>query len=366
MSTDKCSDYFIVILTQIILLMLPPLVSGDLVEFEDGSNIFGKITKIKDGKIFVETLFAGEITAEQDQVAGLFIEDQVHIALKDGLQLFGEVAIEPELSNSSIAGKDFKVDISKIKSIWREGDDPVSVKIEEITTPQKKSKWKWNASVNVAGRTGNTETLATSGRIATTLVGAEDQLKLYFRLDQAETNQNKTSDEYKGGVDFEAGFPANHSGFIRAEAEYDEVEAIKLRLTAATGYGYYLLKTDYRQLRGRIGLQFLHEEFIDNGSKNDPGLELGLFNLYKINERVKLTTDITHLQIFDDISNFRSVHESSMEFPLDSNQQWKVRLGVLNEFDNQPAKNRVRLDTRFFINFILSWEQPYLIYLDTN
>ena len=367
MITRKCLHYFIIIFIGIVLLAAPYAAFGDLIEFEDGSNIFGKIKKIKDGKIFINTLFAADITVEQDQVVGLFIEDKVYIVLKDKRELFGEISIEPDPSYTHIGDQLLKIDISKIEGMWREGEAPVKVKIEDIQVPSKKSKWKWDASVNINGRSGNTDTLATAGKVTATLLGAEDQLKLYFSVDNAESNDIKTSDELKGGVDFEAGFPnSNHSGFISFEAEHDVIEAIDLRLTTAAGYGYYFIKTSQRQLRGRIGLQFRHEEFIDNGRQNDPGFELGLFGLYQFNKKIMVKTDLTHLQSTNDKNDFRSVHESSMEFPLDSEQRWKVRVGVLNEYDNEPATGKERLDTRYYVNFVLSWEQPYLIYINTR
>ena len=356
----------IVVLIQIGLLSASITIFGDLVEFEDGSNIFGKINRIERGKIFIYTLFAEDIVVHQDQVVGLSIEDDIHILLKDGQKLFGGMIIEPEPSYSSIGQDVLKIDISKVEAAWRVGDTPVKPKIERATIPPKKPTWKYDASLNIAGRTGNTEKLNTAGNITATLLGAEDQLKLFFSVDQAEVNKNKTSDEYRGGFDFEAGFPENHSGFVRMEAEQDEIEAIDLRLTGAGGYGYYFLKNDDRQFRGRIGLFFLHEDFKDSGTRNDPGLELGLFSLVKLNESLTLKTDISHLQGIDDFDDFRSIHESSLEFPLGSDSQWKIRLGVLNEFDNEPAVDKERMDTRYFLNFVLSWEQLYLIYIKTR
>ena len=347
----------------IIWLMFQPICNADLIEFADGSNIFGKINKIENGKISIHTLFAGNIEVDQDQIAGLIVEDDVHILLKDGRQLFGAINIEPDPSYSSIGEKVLKIDISKVYGVWREGDNPVTQKADKFIVPSKEPRWKYDASLNIAGRTGNSETLATAGSVTATLLGAKDQLKLFFSVDQAEDNDNKTSDEFKGGFDIEAGFPENHSGFIRAEAERDEIEAIDLRLTAATGYGYYFLKNGYRQLRGRIGLVFRHEDIIENGSQNDPGFEVGLFSLFRIDEKITLKMDISHLQGIDDISDFRSIHESSLEFPLSKDSSWKVRLGMLNEFDNEPATNKKRLDTRFFMNFVLSWDQPHLIYI---
>ena len=367
MFTIKCSYNFIIFLISTVLVAAPHSIFGDLIEFEDGSNIFGKIKKIQEGKIFIDTLFAAEIAVDQKQVTSLFIEDKVYIALKDGRELFGAISIEPDPSYASIAGEILKIDISKIQNIWREGEASVKVKIEEIEVPEKKSKWQWDASVNIAGRTGNSDTFATAGKVTTTLLGAKDKLKLYFSIDNAENNDNKTSDELKGGFDFEAGFSSsNHSGFVSFEAEHDVIEGIDLRLTSAAGYGYYFVKNPVRQFRGRIGLQFRHEDFIENGRENDPGFELGLFNLLQLNKKITIKTDLSHLQSFNDNNDFRSIHESSMEFPLDSEQRWKVRVGVLNEYDNEPALGNERLDTRYFINFVLSWEQPYLIYFDTE
>ena len=215
--------------------------------------------------------------------------------------------------------------------------------------------------MNLTGRTGNAENIATSGKLATTLLGAKNQIKFYTSYDQAEDDGNKTSNEFKAGMDLEAGFPENHSGFVRSEVEHDEIEGVDFRFTAVAGYGYYFVKNEDRQLRSRIGLEFRHENFSSGGKESNPGIELGLFNFHRFNQSLTWTSAITHSQSTDLLKDSRTTHESSIEFPLGENSKWKIQCGVLNEYDNSPAEDKERLDTKYFANFVLSWEQLRLV-----
>ena len=351
----------------LVMMCLPKIneeVLGDFLEIRDGSTINGSITKILDRKIFVHTHFAGDIEIKQDHVVGLEINRDMHIQLLDGRKFYGAVGAESSPGYLTVKNDIYKIDISSITKIQEDDFVEDAGVYNSSISVGNKSRWQYEASVNIAGRTGNAETFATSGKLSTTLLDSKNRVKFYMSVDQAEDNGNETSNEFKLGTDFEAGFPEKHSGFFRAEAEQDEIEGVDLRLTTVAGYGYYFLKNEDRQLRYRIGVEFRHENFVDNGQENKPGIELGVYHFYKFNESIRWTTDITHSQSTNNLDDYRTIHESSLEFPLGKSNRWKMSCGVLNEYNNRPAENVEQFDTKYFANFVLNWEQPHLIYIE--
>lgn len=58
---------------------------------------------------------------------------------------------------------------------------------------------------------------------------------------------------------------------------------------------------------------------------------------------------------FRDFSNYRLRHESGFEIPL-SSSQWKLKLGLTNEYLSVPPANVDRFDTTYFTSLLLNWK----------
>ncbi|HKB91717.1 MAG TPA: hypothetical protein VKC60_14460, partial [Opitutaceae bacterium] len=64
---------------------------ADTVETKDGSKLIGKITKIEDGVIQLDTTYAGTLKIKQDNVAGFSTDAPLNVAFKGGNTLVGKV-----------------------------------------------------------------------------------------------------------------------------------------------------------------------------------------------------------------------------------------------------------------------------------
>jgi hypothetical protein len=57
-----------------------------------------------------------------------------------------------------------------------------------------------------------------------------------------------------------------------------------------------------------------------------------------------LVNRLSYVPTFEDFANFVATHESSLELPLLSTQ-WKLRLGVANDYNSEPGRGVKKLDT---------------------
>ncbi len=143
---------------------------------------------------------------------------------------------------------------------------------------------------------------------------------------------------------------------MRSEYERDEFEDIDIRVTTAGGLSYRFFKQEHHTLNTRAGFSYRFET-LDNGTKiKSPGLDFGLKHFYRIKKFGKVTTDLKFIPSVEDFSDYRFTQDTRFEFPLGGGKFWKVRFGLANSFNNNPAPNRVKLDTTYYTRLILNWK----------
>ena len=89
-------------------------------------------------------------------------------------------------------------------------------------------------------------------------------------------------------------------------------------------------------------------------SVNSAGLDFGLEHKLEL-DNSRLVNRLTFVPTFEDFGVYRLTHESFYEMPL-LNTQWKLRLGVSNDYNSEPGKNIDKLDTTYFTRLVLSWK----------
>jgi len=83
------------------------------------------------------------------------------------------------------------------------------------------------------------------------------------------------------------------------------------------------------------------------------GLDFGLSHRIEFNDSV-MVNRLTVVPSFDDFANYRAMHESFLEIPM-ANPNWKLRLGVANDYNSEPPRGVEKMDTSYFTRFVLNW-----------
>ena len=99
---------------------------ADVVETRSGARLVGRITKIDDGKIFLETDYAGKLEVKQSEVTGISTDEIVAVRLQSGIILEGRVTGSPDggLVVSGVFGES-RIRMNKIAATWpATGEDP--------------------------------------------------------------------------------------------------------------------------------------------------------------------------------------------------------------------------------------------------
>lgn len=347
--------------------------SADVVETKNGAKIVGKIVKIADGAVSVDTGFAGTIAIKQSEITSMSTDAAVAVRLDTGTRIDGKITGGAN-GALQISGGDgtISTQVGKVAASWAAGGkDPAVAALER--------QWAYEAAVDIAGKTGNKEQLGTGFSFRATLAGAQDTLQFYSAYDRQVSDGVKSADQFKAGVDYANNFSGRKSWYVRDEAGFDRVKDIDLYNVAAVGLGYDFIKEPKQLLTGRAGVSFRYESYRVNDKElarllalrpapaladarrlatkervKSAGLDFGLAHRLQL-ENAVITNRISYVPTFEDFSDFVLTHESSLELPLLATQ-WKLRLGVANDYNANPGRGVERLDTTYFTRLVLNWK----------
>jgi hypothetical protein len=321
--------------------------SADTVDTRNGAHLVGKITKIDSGDITLETDYAGKLTIKQAEVASFSTDRPVAIRLASGTRFDGQVNGAPS-GGLQIVSPDGTISTTtdKVAASWTAGaEDPLYAR-----------HWSYEASVDVAGKTGNSEQLGTATEARATLKTITDTLQFYASYNRQVADHVKAADQLKLGTDYQNDFAGRLSWYVRDEGGFDRVKDIDLYNIAAAGFGQDFIKQPKRTLTGRLGLSFRYENYKNPVTEDvkSLGLDVAINNDMEFGDS-KLVNRISYDPSFEDFGNFRILHESYYQIPL-TNPAWKLRLGVSNDYNSKPGPGVKKLDTAYFTRLVLNWE----------
>lgn len=322
--------------------------AADVVETKNGARIVGKVSKIDGGAVVVDTDFAGTITIKQGEVTAITTDAPVAVRLASGTRIDGKVS--GSAGSLQVAGADGTVSttVDRVAASWAAGGkDPAIVALER--------GWAYEASVDIAGKSGNKSQLGTAAQVRATLAGPNDKLVFYSGYDRQVTDGQKSADQFRAGVDYQSNFSGSNSWYVRDEGGFDRIKDIQFYNVAAAGFGYDFVKKPKQTVTGRLGLSFRNENYKSplTTDVNAAGLDVGLSHSLQLTDS-SIVNRLTIVPSFDDFSNFRLTHESFYERPFVS-PNWKLRVGVSNDYNSKPGKGVDKMDTAYFTRLVLNW-----------
>lgn len=338
------------------VLLLVVDAAADRIELTDGSVINGKILSAEGGKFRVETGFAGTIEIAQAQIRSFTTDEAVHVGLAAGSTILGKV--EATTAGIQVVAADGRMTAStgNVAAVWLPGADSPAVRDAKAAAEKLKRRWSYEASAAISGRTGGSEKFAGALGFKATLQNPDDKLVFAGAINRAQENGNETANDWKAGVDYSAAFAGRKTvWYVRTDLTKDKIKAIDLRSNSAFGLGRKLVKNDRQDTEVRLGLGYVYETYTTGAADfESAGLDVAFLNSIAFGW-AKMSNSVTWTPSFEDFANFRLVHESSFDLPIKTGEFWKLRMGVNNDYQSQPAGGIEKLDTTYFTALILNW-----------
>ena len=367
-------------------------VMADEVRLDDGSQLKGSITQIANDELIMQTSFAGEITIALERISKLTTDSKHYVQLDSGDRIAGRLTIgkdgQQRLTDTAFGSID--LDTQRINGLWSLNERrPVMDAVEqehqqevaqlresheqevkqlksdykqdieqlESKTAKLEDPWSGNLAFGLNGARGNTERFGVQGRGELFRKTEFDRLSLYLESNYQSEDGSKTVDEQLAGARLERDFTDRWFVFGNTDFEIDEFEKLDLRALAITGVGYFFIREETMELKGRGGAGYQFESFSDGTSNKDPLAQAGYDFMYKPNGWLKLLHDLTYYTSFNSpAEDFRVVTNFTAEMPLGQSDFWKLRAGMRNQYDNQPAAGAESNDTTYQLNLVYDWQ----------
>ena len=334
----------------IALLGASAIAYGDVVETKNGARLVGKVLSIDGSAVLMSTEYAGDIKVKQADIVSITTDAPQNVRLSSGTTLQGTLSSTGN-GDLVINGPDGSLNttVERVAATWAPGEtDPAVAALQR--------SWAYEAAIDITGKSGNKDQLGTSFSARATLKTAQDMLQFYAAYDRQETDGEKSADQLKVGVDYQNNFSGRKSWYVRDEGGFDRIKDIELYNIAAVGLGYDFIKEENHILTGRAGVSFRYEGY-ENPAMEDvkaAGLDLGLNHRYDTTN-YSIVNRISFVPLFEDFGNYRIIQESYFEFPL-ANPDWRIRLGVANDYNSEPGPGVEELDTTYFARLVLNWK----------
>lgn len=327
---------------------------ADQLKLNDGSVINGTIAQFLNGKVKIKTAFAGDLEIEADKIASMKTDAEVNVSTSSA-KFTGTFTEDGIRSGNNV----IPVNYGDLKAVWNKGeDDPTIPKVEG-------RKWKYEATLDITGKTGNTEKHQVGAGFKATMTGPVDKLVLYLKNNYTRDSGVETEREFIAGFDYEHRIAERSSTwYIKSEYEYDKFNDMDPSITSAAGYGFYALDQEDYKIRLRVGLSHIYRKYIsDHDTDSTVGMELAYHHEFKIHKFLgmdnfgTLVTDLTYTPGFDNFKeDYRIYHESSLALPLGGSKFWTLRLGVSNDYHSRVGRGVKHTDTTYFTKLVLNWE----------
>jgi hypothetical protein len=345
------------LLLSLALCAFSAVAHADTVITTDGARLTGSITLIDAGIIHLETTYAGKLEISQEQVASFETDEPVFVRLASGTTMAGPVksSAPGKLKIESEDGT-LETDMARVTASWTpQNEDPAIIALREKEEAQRR-KWKFRGGMNLLGKDGNTEEFSLGLDFEAKLKSPNDELAFFGDYEQREKNGDKTEDRIKGGTSYESFFSENYGWYVRTELEQDKIDQIDLRSTSGLGLSFRLINKEHQTLVARSGLGYRFTSYSD-GTENEssPTLDFGLAHTYRYKELFSMENDVTYVPSIDDFGTYSVIHDSGIIIPVGNSDNWKLRMGIKNEYDSQPAAEE-KLDTTYYTRMIYSWD----------
>jgi len=332
---------------------------ADAVYTVDGSKLVGRIEQMYKGKLTIDNTVAGKLVIDMSQIVAIEADQSITVEFESGNRLVGTIAVSPDQASATMqtALGDLPVDAKNMVSAWPEGkESPVLAEVKaEAEKVRLASIPKWTATLEGGGsRTdGNTDTLEGRGRLDVVRKTSEDLLNFYLAGKYSETDKVRISNEYYGGIKYENNINDRRFWYARIELEFDEFENLDLRTTAAAGGGYFWIKEEPQQLKSLVGFGLRNESYNNGQSTSSAVIDFVVDYREDINEWAQFTHVTRYSPDFQDTGDYRLDFDTALVFPL-KKEEWKLKLGMSNEYNSRPQPGLERLDNTFYANIVMS------------
>ena len=307
---------------------------ADEVYLKNGDRITGQVISMKEGKLTIETTYAGKIQINWVELAELKTDAPITVILSDETSLQG-------ISTPAEEGK-IKLETEKIAGT-------VSFDIAEVkaVNPEPVPAVRWTARVNVGlkvegGNTDKKEFHLDGNMVART---EKNRFTAGVEFDRDESDGERTENAWLAYTKYDHFLTEKWYLNANSSFEKDDFKDISSRTVLGVGPGYQYWQSDLRNLSAELGVAYVAESFSDNTDDNDyTAARWALtFDHYLYKDIVQLFHWNEAFYSFDDSKDIWFRTRTGLRFPIYKGLTWTVQYNY--DWERNPLPGKDKADT---------------------
>ncbi len=329
-------------LAVVISLVFTAAVQAGYVEFTNGDRLTGKIVRLTDSELVIESELAGTVTVDLDQVVTFSSDEPLEIHFEDGT-----VIRQPVKADQPGKVTVDETDILAARSLQIN-------QIASINPPEKPApRWTGMASAGVNISTGNTRSENFSVSTELERRGEDDRITLggdYARgkqEDAATGTMRKTEDWWRARGKYDYFITDRLYAYGSGRYRTDDVAGLDYRLTAGGGGGYQWIETDRTTLSTEAGLAHITENYVGQDSTDELAAELAYNLRHRINDRIRFLSSLNYFPEFDDLSEYYLTTTQELRVALTDRMFTNFR--VIFDYDSTPGPGISGTDVKYIL-----------------
>ncbi len=245
--------YLVFLIPSVIFL---PRASGDIVTLNNGDRISGTVNTLTDGKLSVQTDYAGTITIQMEAVSSIETDAPRALALNKDYILEGAFQVKDGIPGLSANGDWKPLKTAEITALAENIEA-----LDSLLTPKPPKRWSGTVEAGLALRSGNTDT--TDVKFASSVTRTKDRntLKIGLAASYGAADGAINTRRYAGDFRWQYYLRERLYMLVLGLAERDDGRKLDLRLQGGGGLGYDFIKREKTKLAADIGLAYTHERW---------------------------------------------------------------------------------------------------------
>ncbi len=312
---------------------------ADDVFLKNGNRLSGTIVSMTDGKLILETDYAGKLAIDWQKVERVASEAPVTVLMDDGTVLKG--APQPGSSadrlvlSSETAGGAVSVQPARIKAI----NPPVEPAV------------KVNGQVNFGflKTTGNTDKQNIHGAGEVVARTKVNRLTAGAAYNRAEDDGDKSEDNALGHLKYDHFLTEKLYWYLNGLVLTDDFKDINLRTTVGTGVGYQVFESEVMGLSFEAGPSYVNTDY-DEADDEDyaAGRWAVKFHRFFFDKLFQYYLAHEGYISLSDTKDVFTLTRTGLRFPIRAGLF--LSAGLEWDWDNMPADDAERSDYRYILS----------------
>jgi putative salt-induced outer membrane protein YdiY len=317
----------------ILLCLLGRLAWADVVVISNGDRLTGTVVEVYDGKLTLDTDYAGTIKISWGKVEAVETEHLVRLRFHD------DRVVEGRLVAGAKGELRFQEEGKPAPEAFQKGQ------LERLNEPGT----VWHGHLTLSSKMEGGNTRSTALQLTGEMLRETENTRLVVRGNYGHETKSdvETEDNYYVLGKFDLHLTTAWFAYLSDEVRRDKFEDLTYRNVISAGPGYLVYRGDRFDLRVEAGPAYITEEISDGTSDSWFGGRAAVHFRFQLPFGLEIRDDFVYWPNLEQWTNWQLHNELSLNTRI--GQGWHFSVSLFTDRDNHPELGRQKEDHKFLV-----------------